>query len=389
MTAGDLAMTNPSWLATYHRALGDLNGKGRLRFLTPRTGVDFTSNDYLAIAGSARLRDTVIAALANGVGVGAGGSRLLRGNTAEHEALESAAASFFGTESALFFGSGYLANYAVLSTLPQREDLIVLDAFAHASANEGARAGRAQTAKGRHNDAQSFEDAILGWRAAGGRGQTWIAIESLYSMDGDRAPLEDFMALADRHQAILFIDEAHATGVYGPDGRGLAAQLEGRDNVLILHTCSKALGGAGALVTGPRVLADFLVNRCRPFIYGTAPPPLLAVAAMEALKMLKDEPERRQRLAELVEFARRSLRAHSIDSPCTSQILPVIIGEDTRTMHLAAMLQARGFDVRGVRPPTVPEGTARLRISLTLNVDEQSVAGLFDALTHAQGCMQP
>jgi 8-amino-7-oxononanoate synthase len=208
-------------------------------------------------------------------------------------------------------------------------------------------------------------------------------------MDGDRAPLDDFIALADRHEAVLLVDEAHATGVYGPDGRGLAAHLEGRDNVLILHTCSKALGGSGALVTLPSILAGFLVNRCRPFIYGTAPSPLTAVAALEALKILKDEPERRQRLAELVVFARESMRARCMDTRCSSQILPVVIGEDARTMRLAGLLQARGFDVRGVRPPTVPEGTARLRISLTLNVDQQAVTGLFDALADAQSSLQP
>jgi 8-amino-7-oxononanoate synthase len=381
-------VTDSPWLAPYRQALEDLNGKGRLRLLAPRRGADFTSNDYLAIAGSPRMRDALIEALERGVAVGAGGSRLLRGNAPEHEEIEAAAAAFFATESALFFGSGYVANYAVLSSLPQREDLIVLDALAHASANEGARAGRAHVSKARHNDLQSFEDAIGTWRAAGGRGRVWIAIESLYSMDGDRAPLDDFAALAHRHEAVLFVDEAHATGVYGPDGRGLAAHFEGRESILVLHTCSKALGGAGALVTGPRVLAEFLVNRCRPFIYGTAPSPLMAVAALEALRMLKEEPERRRRLAALVECAREAALARSIKAPCNSQIVPVVIGEDTHTMRLAASLQARGFDVRGIRPPTVPEGTARLRIALTLNVDELAVAGLFDALAEEYASLE-
>jgi 8-amino-7-oxononanoate synthase len=351
-------------------------------------GADFTSNDYLALAGSDRLRKALVAALARGVAIGAGGSRLLRGNAPEHEELEAVAAAFFKTEAAVFFGSGYIANYALLSTLPQREDLVVLDAFAHASANEGARAGRAPIAKGRHNDPQSFEDEIGAWRTRGGRGRVWIAIETLYSMDGDRAPLDDFVALANRHEAVLLLDEAHATGVYGPDGRGLAAHLEGHENVVVLHTCSKALGGAGALVTGPRVLADFVVNRCRPFIYATAPSPLMAIAALEALLILKEEPERRRRLSELVEFAHARARKRSINASCASQIVPVIIGEDARTMRLAAALQERGFDVRGVRPPTVPEGTARLRIALTLNVDEAAVGGLFDALAEEYARLQ-
>jgi 8-amino-7-oxononanoate synthase len=382
-------MTDSAWLAPYHRALEDLDKKGRLRSLAPRRGADFTSNDYLAIANSERLRDALIAALSRGVAAGAGGSRLLRGNMPEHEELEATAAVFFAAESALFFGSGYLANYAVLSTLPQREDLIVLDAFAHASANEGARAGRAQIAKALHNDLQSFEDAIVAWRTAGGGGRVWIAIESLYSMDGDLAPIDDFVALADKYEAVLFVDEAHATGVYGPEGRGLAACFEGRENIMALHTCSKALGGAGALVTCPRVVADFLVNRSRPFIYATAPSPLMAVGALEALRMLKTEPERRQHLTELIDVARAGARERSINVSCTSQIVPVIIGEDQRTMRLAASLQARGFDVRGVRPPTVPEGTARLRIALTLNVDKRAVAALFDALAEEYASLEP
>jgi 8-amino-7-oxononanoate synthase len=373
-------MTSTAGLTVYRAALEELSHKSRLRTLAPRTGLDFTSNDYLGLAISSRLRQAVAAAIVRGVPVGASGSRLLRGNAPEHEELEAAAAAFFHSERTLYFGGGYVANFAVLSTLPQKGDLIMLDALAHASANEGARAGRAEIAKALHNDAEAFEAQILAWRARGGRGRVWIAVESLYSMDGDRAPLIDLLALAERYEAILYIDEAHATGVYGPDGRGLAAAFEGRENVLVLHTCSKALGGSGALVSGPRVLCDFLVNRCRPFIYATAPSPLMAVAALAALEILKDEPERRHRLAQLVSFAGEAARAHQVSVSCESQILPVIIGEDRRTIALASLLQARGFDVRGVRPPSVPEGTARLRISLTLNVGETAIADLFDAL---------
>src|SRR5580698_2530976 len=152
-------------LARYESALHALADQNRLRSLRPQSGLDFSANDYLGLAACARMRGALTAAIARGVAVGAGGSRLLRGNAPEHEELESVAAAFFATESALFFGSGYIANYAVLSSLPQREDLIVLDAFAHASANEGARAGRAQISKARHNDLQSFEDAIRAWRA--------------------------------------------------------------------------------------------------------------------------------------------------------------------------------------------------------------------------------
>jgi 8-amino-7-oxononanoate synthase len=374
-------------LASYQAALDELAGASRLRSLAPRQGVDFTSNDYLGLASSPRLAGAVTAAIARGTPVGAGGSRLLRGNAPEHEALEARAAAFFRAERALFFGSGYAANYALLSTLPQRGDLLILDALVHASAHEGARAGRAQVGQAAHNDAGAFEEAIRTWREGGGRGRVWLAVESLYSMDGDRAPLDDLVTVAERHEAMLLIDEAHATGIYGPDGRGLAASLEGRDNVIALHTCGKALGGAGALISGPRVLCDFLVNRCRPFIYSTAPSPLMAVAALEALEILKDEPERRQRLADLVAVAARAALASGAAAPTGSQILPVIVGDDRAALTLAAGLQRRGFDVRAIRPPTVPVGTARLRISITLNVDAQAVGALFAALAAERGAL--
>ncbi|AZO09755.1 8-amino-7-oxononanoate synthase [Mesorhizobium sp. M3A.F.Ca.ET.080.04.2.1] len=366
-------------LDRYEASLRGLARKDRLRSLSARSGADFASNDYLGLARSKRMAEAVAAALAAGTPIGATGSRLLRGNDPEHEALEAKAAGFFGAERALFFGGGYVANFAVLTTLPQKGDLIVLDELIHASAHEGARAGRADVAEAAHNDAGAVDGAIRGWRTRGGAGRPWIVAESLYSMDGDRAPLGELIEVADRHDAFLFVDEAHATGVYGPDGRGLAHDLEGRDNVVVLHTCGKALGASGALVTAPAALCDFLVNRCRPFIYATAPSPLMAVAAATALDIVADEPARRERLAKLVALAGK--RAEHLGLPASgSQILPVVVGENSRAMALAEALQLRGFDVRGIRPPTVPEGTARLRISLTLNVAEADVSAVFDAL---------
>lgn len=355
-----------------HRAdLAALAKRDRLRRLSPRTGVDFASNDYLGLAGSARLAESVAAAIARGVPVGSGGSRLLRGNHVEHEALEAEAAAFFGAESALFFSSGYAANATLVAALPRRGDLVVHDALIHASAHEGMRTGRADRASAQHNDVDAFADAIRGWRAKGGKGRAWIAVESLYSMDGDRAPLADLAALADREDAFLLIDEAHATGAFGPDGRGLAASLEGRDNVVTLRTCGKALGCEGALVCGPRVVTDFLVNRGRGFIFSTAPSPLMAAAVRAALGIVRDQPDLRERLAALIAHA----AAHGL--PATgSQILPVVIGDDGRTMAIASALQADGFDVRGIRPPTVPGGTSRLRVSLTLNATPEDVSAL-------------
>ncbi|TIX02050.1 MAG: 8-amino-7-oxononanoate synthase [Mesorhizobium sp.] len=373
-------MSGSAVLDRYETTLSGLARRNRLRSLGSPEGIDFASNDYLGLARSKRMADAVALALAAGTPVGAAGSRLLRGNDPEHEALEAKAAHLFGAERALFFGGGYVANFAVLTTLPQKGDLIVLDEFIHASAREGARAGRVEVREAAHNDADAVNDAIQEWRARGGAGRAWIVAESLYSMDGDRAPLVHLIAVADRHEAFLFVDEAHATGVYGPDGRGLAHDLEGRDNVVVLHTCGKALGASGALVTGPAVIRDYLVDRCRPFIYATAPSPLMAVAASEALDVLRDEPERRERLAGLVAYAGEKLQARCGIQASGSQILPFIVGDSVRTMTLSTALQERGFDVRGIRPPTVPEGAARLRISLTLNVGEADISDMMDAL---------
>jgi len=363
-----------SILDTHAEALAQIARRSRSRKLIPRAGLDFASNDYLGLAGSADLRAAVASALERGVAIGAGGSRLLRGNDPEHEALEAEAATFFGSEAALFFSSGFAANSAIFSTLPGGRDLIVHDALIHASAHEGLRLGRATAVAAEHNDPRSFADAIRSWRAAGHAGRVWIAVESLYSMDGDRAPLAELAALADREDAFLIIDEAHATGVFGAEGKGLAEGLDGRDNVVTLRTCGKALGCEGALVCCARILADTLVNKARGFIFSTAPSPLAAAAVRASLGLIRSQPERRERLKRLVAFAGTRLPATG------TQIVPVILGDDARTMAVAARLQEGGFDVRGIRPPTVPTGTSRLRVSLTLNVDEGAIATLADAI---------
>ncbi|MGO9170464.1 MAG: 8-amino-7-oxononanoate synthase [Rhodomicrobium sp.] len=367
-------------LRPYEELLADLDKRGRLRQLAPAAGHDFTSNDYLGLAESPELKDAIRSALDCGVPAGAGGSRLLRGNHPEHVELEEEAAAFFGVESALYFSSGFFANYALFAGLPQRGDLVVYDALIHASAHDGMRAGRAELAEAAHNDANAFEDKIRAWRAAGGKGRPWIAVESLYSMDGDRAPLADLAAIAARHEGMLAIDEAHATGVFGPDGRGLGAWLEGRPDVISLHTCGKALGSAGALLCGPRVFADFLINYSRPFIYSTAPSPLTAASVRAALRLCKDRPDRRMRLSALIESANSALESRCGVRPSGSQILPVIVGADTRATGLAAAMRARGYDIRAIRPPTVPEGTARLRIALTLNTSAGIVCEMIEAL---------
>jgi 8-amino-7-oxononanoate synthase len=359
-----------------------LDEQGRHRRLRDRMGIDFTSNDYLGLAESDELRQAAVEAIARGVPVGAGGSRLLRGNHPEHEALEAEAADHFGAETALYFGAGYTANHAMFSTLPQRGDIVLYDELVHASVHEGLRHCRAPHEGIPHNDVDAFAERLAQWRKAGGRGRAWIAVESVYSMDGDSPALADLVAVAGRFAAVLVVDEAHATGVLGPDGRGLTAPFEGRDNVITLHTCGKALGTSGGFVLGPKIVRDFLVNRARPFIFATAPSPLIAAVTRVALRISR-EPARRERLAHLVAFAARELKSRCGIEASRSHILPIIVGADAKAVALATSLQAQGFDVRAIRPPTVPEGTARLRIALTANLSEAVISELFDATASA------
>lgn len=359
-------------LEPYRAALDRLAAEDRLRVLLPRNGQDFASNDYLGLAASDELADAVRAALDRGVPVGAGGSRLLRGNHPEHEALEAEAAAFFSTEDALYFSSGFAANSTIFATLPDRRDLIVHDQLIHASVHDGMRLSLAEKAAARHNDPQAFDDAITAWRARGGKGRPWIAVEALYSMDGDFAPLEELFAVACRHDAWLVVDEAHSAGIYDHP-------LASDPRLVRLATCGKALGAEGALVLGPTPLMQTLVNKGRGFIFSTAPSPLMAATVRASLALLAQSPARRQALMTLVEHAGHVFgpRGATLGG---SQIIPLILGDDGSTMRKARALQQAGFDVRGIRPPTVPRGQSRLRISITLNVTTDVITALGDAL---------
>ena len=362
------------------KGLEALKRRNRLRALSPRKGIDFASNDYLGLANDPALISAAIEAIQRGIPIGATGSRLLRGNHEEHELLEEEAARHFSSEAALFLGGGFTANHAIFSTLPQRGDLIVFDELIHASVHEGMRTSRATSTSAAHNDPQAFDEAIKNWRRNGGTGTPWIAIESLYSMDGDRAPIDGLAAIADRHEAILVIDEAHATGVFGPQGRGLASQLEGRNNVISLHTCGKALGVMGALICAPQTVIDFLTNRSHSLIYATAPSPHIAAIVRHSLKLVARDNERRHKLQNLIEHTKAELKSRCNIQPSNSQIQPVIVKVDERALQLSQALQTHGFDIRAIRPPTVPEGTARLRIAITLNVSKADITDMATTL---------
>lgn len=354
----------------------------RHRCLSLPRGIDFTSNDYLGLARHPALRRAVADALDADAPAGSTGSRLLRGHHPEHAELESFAAAFFGAERALYFSTGFLANFALFTTLPHRHDAIVYDEFVHASVKEGVHAGHASAIKVPHNDVGAFEDAIVRARRAGAR-DIWIAVESVYSMDGDIAPVDDLHALARVHDAVLIVDEAHASGIFGPTGRGFT---EGRydERLITLHTCGKALGVAGGLLCGPAVAMEYLINAARPFIYSTAPPPYVAAAVRRALRLVDEEPWRRDRLRQLASFAGRRL-AEALGGRVAggTQIIPVVLGEESRAIAAAEALQRERCDVRAIRPPTVPAGTSRLRVSIGVDRTEAEIEALGAALQRA------
>lgn len=367
-------------LQFWRQDLDALTKRARLRKLFAREGLDFSSNDYLGLSESEKFKEIIAGALARDIPIGATGSRLLRGNHFEHEALEAEAAKFFHSESALFFASGYSANQALLSTLPQQKDLIFYDELIHASAHDGMRLSRAGHILFPHNDINYLEQAIQDWRNRSPAGTPWIMVESLYSMDGDFAPLQDLAEVALRNEAFLIIDEAHATGVFGPSGRGLAHFIEGVPNIITLHTCGKALGVSGGLVCLSSILKIFLVNRARNFIFATAPSPLIAACVRGALRYISENEDRRHQLISHIEHTKNCLSYLSYPGPTHSQIQPIIIGSDARALKLAEKLQGEGYDIRAIRPPTVPENSARLRISITLNVTQDQISQMSSCL---------
>jgi 8-amino-7-oxononanoate synthase len=358
-----------------------LKHKHRLRELSPARGIDFSSNDYLGLSRHPALREAAIEAIEQDGVVGAGGSRLLRGHHPAHARLEEFAAEFFESGKALFFGSGFLANFALFSTLLERHDAVIFDEHIHASVKEGIHAAPAARYRARHNDLESFTACIRRAREKGVR-RLFIAVESVYSMDGDLAPLGELQEFARESEAMIVVDEAHATGVFGARGRGLGENLQ-NENWISVHTCGKALGVAGALVCASAEIIDYLVNKARPFIYSTAPPPFLAAAVQRSLRLIDEEPWRRMRVLKLANFARDKFPPQEPAHVTGSQIIPIHIGEEERALKLARALQDAGFDVRAIRPPTVPDGTSRLRVSIHADRSETEILGLTDTLRSA------
>jgi len=340
--------------------------------------VNFGSNDYLALAADPRLA-AAAAAAAKQEGWGSGASPLISGHGQTHQRLELRLAEFEGTEAALVFPSGFAANAGTIAALVGPGDVVFTDRKNHASLLDGCRLSRADVRAFPHGDCERL-DHLLG-KASRYR-RRLITTDSLFSMDGDLAPLNELAGLAERHGAMLMIDEAHATGVFGPRGRGVAEHSGVEDRVHVrVGTLSKALGSIGGFVVGSRSLAEWLANRARPYVFSTAGPAAAAAAALAALDILRDEPHRRQGLLDRAEALRRELAGQGWDvGKSASQIIPVIVGRPDRAVELAAFLRERGLFVPAIRPPTVPEGEACLRISLTFGHTQEMVSRLAEAL---------
>jgi 8-amino-7-oxononanoate synthase len=375
---GDVLST---WKARLREGLRTLQEQRLTRTLAEIQGVNLCSNDYLGLAEHRGLREAVAQAVLNGPRIGGTGSRLLSGQTEEWRKLEDEFARFAGTESSLFFSSGYAANIGLLAALVGKDDVVYSDVLNHASLIDGMRLSGARKVIYPHLNLNALEDALQ--QDAGAPWRRLIVTESVFSMDGDIAPLKEMAALASKYGAAMIVDEAHATAVHGPLGRGLVAQAKILPQVLaVVHTCGKALGSAGAFVCGPAVLKEHLINHARTFLYSTAMPPYfaeqIAVAMRLAQGMEQEREELRRRSARLL----GALRAEGFDTAgSASQIVPVVLGENEETLNAAAYLQGAGFAVRAIRRPTVPPGRARLRFSITIQVSEEQLKRLAGSLT--------
>jgi 8-amino-7-oxononanoate synthase len=364
--------------------LRELESGDELRQLLPVHGIDFSSNDYLGLATDPRMKQAILEAVDSAARVASTGSRLLSGHAETWTLLENDFARWVGTEASLYFTSGYAANVGLLTALLKPEDVVFSDSANHASLIDGMRLTKCKRVIFPHLDLAFLQEELE--RNVSACGQMLIVVESIFSMEGDRAPLADLVALAEYYGAHLIVDEAHAIGVRGPRGSGCVAGAGLSQRVFAtVHTCGKALAAAGAFVCGSENLRRYLINRARTFVFNTALPPYFAAQVSGGMKLAMDAESQRVRLTELSAFLRRELRSKGFYiAGIDSQIIPVVLGSNHAAVHFAEYLQARGFGVRAIRPPTVPPGFSRLRISLTAKHSEDIVAEMVATMVQAR-----
>jgi 8-amino-7-oxononanoate synthase len=365
-------------------ALANLRERSQLREFAESPGVNFCSNDYLGLAEDPRLKRAVMDTVAKSARMGGTGSRLLSGHDPVWNQLEEEFAGFAGTEAALYFSSGYAANVGLLTAVLGNNDVVFSDALNHASLIDGIRLSGARRVIYPHLDLNVLQDELRARERETCR--RIIVTESVFSMDGDIAELRAMQNLASRYGASLIVDEAHATAVHGPGGAGIVAQAGLSEDVLaVVHTCGKALASAGGFVCGSKVLRDYLVNHARTLIFSTAMPPYFAGQIRAALKFARQMNDQRELLQRKARSFAAALRSDGWDiSGTDSQIIPVIIGANNAALAAAQLLQQYGFAIRAVRPPTVPTGSARLRLSLTAPITENALQRLRECLRTLQ-----
>ena len=340
-------------------------GRGRIKIVGSEDELlDFSSNDYLALSE----HPEVIAASRKYLeefGAGAGASRLMSGDLEINHQLEKEIAQLKAKEAALIFGSGYLANIGVIPALVGRGDLLVTDRLSHASIYDGCLLSGAKVIRFRHNDITHLQQILQEKRSQYNR--VLVVVESIYSMDGDRCPLKDLIDLKKHSDFLFMVDEAHATGIYGSNGGGIIEEEGVSDGVdVAMGTFGKGLGSYGAYVAASKQMVDYLVNKARSFIYATGLPPAVIGATLAALHLVKTEPQLRRELHEKVAFFKKQLRKNGLkDDLGPSQIIPVMVGDSTKALALSEELKSHRIFVKAVRPPTVPENSARLRFSIT------------------------
>ncbi|WP_197529224.1 aminotransferase class I/II-fold pyridoxal phosphate-dependent enzyme [Aeoliella mucimassa] len=345
------------------------------------TAANFSSNDYLNLSA----HPAVLQAQQQATAAGSGASRLVSGTTEVHQQFEQQLAEYLDKPAAVICGAGYLANVSILTAWLRRSDTVFADRLVHASLIDGIQLSMAQHQRFRHNDLDHLEQLLTKRSANRQPDERWlVVVESIYSMDGDRAPLEAIAPLAAKFDAELLVDEAHALGVFGPAGQGVAAELGITDQVGILTgTLSKSFGSYGGIVAGSELLRRLVVNRARPFIYNTGLPPGVLLAAGESLRLMKAHPEFGPQLLALADHFRTELEKQGLTvGPSTSQIVPVMVGDNELALALAERLQTAGTFVKAIRPPTVPEGTARLRFSITLAHHEALLTSTAEQVGH-------
>jgi 8-amino-7-oxononanoate synthase len=367
-----------------HRKLREIGSpQGPEVRIVGRELVNFSSNDYLGLAADPILRQAAIAAIEE-FGVGAGASRLISGTQTPHVVLETTLAKWKRAPAAICFSSGYAAAVGTLPALASKEDVVILDKLCHASLIDGARLSGATLRVFPHNHLGKLESHLDWARREHPDARLVVVTESIFSMDGDRAPLRELVDLKKRFGATLLLDEAHAIGVVGPHGRGLAAELGLEEQIDVqLGTLSKSLGVSGGYICGSRSLIDWLINRARAFIFSTAPPPALAAAATAAIRfLLSEEGETRRKLLwrRVVQFRKLLPENGAAFGKPGAAIIPWLVGEEHRALDLAEALQREGFFVPAIRYPTVAKGAARLRITISAAHSALQIASLGEAI---------